>query len=39
VGGEESEARRLNDGIDGKGGTGFTLAVGAVTTVGYDGRG
>ena len=39
MGGEDSEARGLDDSVDGEGGAGFTLAVGAVAAVGYDGWG
>jgi hypothetical protein len=39
LGGKESEARHLDYGVDGEGGAGFTLAVGAVAAMGYDGRG
>jgi hypothetical protein len=39
VRGEESETRRLDNGVDSEGGAGFTLAVGAVAAVGYDGWG
>jgi hypothetical protein len=39
LGGGESEARHLDYSVDGEGGAGFTLAVGAVAAMGYDGRG
>jgi hypothetical protein len=39
VRGEENETRRLDNGVDSEGGAGFTLAVGAVTAMGYDGWG
>ena len=39
MGGKDSEPRRFDNGIDGEGGAGFTLAVGAVAAVGYDGWG